>query len=304
MNASILIVDDDEAIRDSLCALLKTSSYNAFAAPSAEAALEFLKTASVDLVLTDIKMSGMDGLQLTEQIKKNHNADVIVMTGYAGDHSYEEAIKKGANDFLFKPIRLEELRLRIMRVLNERRLTQDRDEMVEQLKELAITDGLTKLYNSRYFYNQLEIEVDRANRYGHPLSVLLLDVDNLKPHNDTYGHIEGDKVLSEFGLIIQSCLRKMDSAYRYGGDEFTVILPDTKGKEALVVAERIRVSVADKKFMPYPDKAIYLSMSIGVAELIAQEELEILIRRADQNMYISKRKGGNIVTSAFSNKPE
>lgn len=304
MNASILIVDDDEAIRDSLCALLKTSGYNVFAVQSAKAALEFFKTASIDLVLTDIKMPEMDGLQLTERIKKNHPADVIVMTGFAEDYSYEEAIKKGASDFLFKPIRLEELRLRIMRVLNERQMTQERDEMLDQLKELAITDGLTKLYNSRYFYNQLEIEIDRANRYGHPLSMLLMDVDNLKPHNDTYGHIEGDKVLAEFGRIIGSCLRKMDSAYRYGGDEFTVILPDTKGQEALVVAERIRFSIAKKKFVPLPGKEISLSMSIGVAEFAAKEEMEIFIKRADMNMYGSKRKGGNIVTSDFSDESE
>ena len=117
-------------------------------------------------------------------------------------------------------------------MLNERQLTQERIRMMEKLQKLAITDGLTKLYNSRSFYSQLELEVDRFNRYRHPLSLLLLDIDHFKNYNDTYGHLEGDKVLVRFSQIIKSCLRANDSAYRYGGEEFTVILPETGGEKA------------------------------------------------------------------------
>ena len=174
----------------------------------------------------------MGGLELTKLIKKASTSDVIVMTGYSDNYSYEEAINIGASDFVIKPVRLGELMLRLKRVLKERELTNERIRMMEKLQELAITDGLTKLYNSRSFYAQLELEIDRSNRYQHPLTLLLLDIDHFKEYNDKFGHLEGDKVLVGFSRIITSCLRTNDSAYRYGGEEFTVILPETAGEES------------------------------------------------------------------------
>jgi diguanylate cyclase (GGDEF)-like protein len=175
--------------------------------------------------------------------------------------------------------------------------------LIEKLKKLAITDGLTNLFNSRHFYNQLEVEIDRSNRYKPPLSLLLLDIDNFKIYNDTYGHLEGDKVLFRLGQIIKSCLRKMDSAYRYGGEEFTVILPETGGKEALNVAQRIRTTVKAEKFFPEPEKAVSITISIGVTEFYPKEEITNLIQRADKAMYMSKQKGRNRVSSIFTKEP-
>ena len=300
MNIHILIVDDDEVIRGLVHEMIGKTGYKSIAVSSAEEAFDVLKNKNIDVVITDIKMPGMDGLELTDRIKRDYDSDVIVMTGYADDYSYEEAVCRGANDFIFKPFRLEELVLRLNRVLRERKLARERDETLAELKNLAITDGLTQLYNSRQFYLQLEIEVDRANRYHHPLSLLLLDLDFLKPYNDLHGHLEGDKVLARFGKIIRSRLRKMDSGYRYGGDEFTVILPSTKGDEALVVAERIRAAMEQEKFFPNPGKAISLTASIGATEYRRKEEVSSFISRADRTMYISKQKGGNLITSLFS----
>jgi diguanylate cyclase (GGDEF)-like protein len=300
MDVYILIVDDDEVIRALVHEMMGKAGYKSIAVSGAEEAFEVLEKENIDVVITDIKMPGMDGLELTDRIKRDYDSDVIVMTGYADDYSYEEAVCRGASDFIFKPFRLKELILRLNRVLRERKIARERDETLEELKNLAITDGLTKLYNSRQFYIQLEIEVDRANRYHHPLSLLLLDLDFLKPYNDLYGHLEGDKVLARFGMIIRSRLRKMDSGYRYGGDEFTVILPSTKGDEALVVAERIRTALEQEKFFPNPGKSVSLTVSIGATEYRRKEEVSSFIYRADQTMYISKQKGGNLITSLFS----
>ncbi|RLC29490.1 MAG: diguanylate cyclase response regulator, partial [Deltaproteobacteria bacterium] len=178
-------------------------------------------------------------------------------------------------------------------------LTLERDHMLEKMQKLAITDGLTKLYNSRHFYNQLKIEVDRSNRYRHPLSLLLLDIDHFKDYNDAYGHLEGDKVLIRIGQKIKACLRMMDSAYRYGGEEFTVILPETSGQEAVTVADRIRRSVADEKMLPGPGVAIAVTISIGVTEYNFKESLVDFIQRADKAMYTSKDTGRNRVSSLF-----
>ncbi|MBR9982896.1 MAG: response regulator, partial [Desulfatitalea sp.] len=123
MDVHILIVDDDNAIRTAMQEFVEMSGFACLTAPSAEEAFEMLETHSFDVVITDIMLPGMDGLELTDRIKNNHEVDVIVMTGYSGDYSYEEAISKGASDFVFKPVRFEELLLRLRRVLKERRLT-------------------------------------------------------------------------------------------------------------------------------------------------------------------------------------
>jgi diguanylate cyclase (GGDEF)-like protein len=162
-------------------------------------------------------------------------------------------------------------------------------------REQSITDDLTKLYNSRYFYAQLESEVDRVVRYGHQVSLLLLDIDDFKHYNDTYGHLEGDKVLAQVGKMIRESLRQSDSAYRYGGEEFTAILPETDGNDAIKVAERMRMRFETKEYLPRPEEKIHKTMSIGVSQYKPKEEMAAFIKRADNAMYTAKREGKNRV---------
>ena len=295
--ASILIVDDEVGVRDSMQEFIEMAGFKPAIASSAEEAIELIQSNSIQVVITDIMLPGMGGLELTRLIKKEYDSDVIVMTGYSGDYSYEEAINMGASDFVIKPVRLEELLLRLKRVLKERDLTQERVRMMKKLQKLAITDGLTKLHNSRSFYSQIEVEVDRYNRYKHPLSLLLLDIDHFKHYNDSFGHLEGDKVLVRISQIIRSCLRKLDTAYRYGGEEFTVILPETTCEEARNVAERIRNAVKAEKFDPETENDITITISIGVTQYSPEEELSAFIQRADKAMYSSKQNGRNKVTA-------
>lgn len=296
MNDFILIVDDDTAIRDAMQEFLRMAKFESASVASAEEALEFLQTNQVDVVITDILMTGMDGLELTDTIKRNYDVEVIVITGFNADYSYEEAISKGASDFIFKPVRFEELLLRIKRVLRERSLSRDRAQMLQKLKKMAITDGLTKLFNSRYFYTQLEMEIDRLNRYKHPLSLLLIDIDNFKSYNDRFGHLDGDKVLSGFGEIISKCLRGMDSAYRYGGEEFTILLPETPISEAVKVAERIQNILTETQFRSMTGALSQITVSIGITEYSTDEDLSSFILRADRAMYLSKDKGKNNIS--------
>ena len=293
---NVLIVDDENAIRDSMQELVRRAGYCACSAGSAEEALDLMRTTSFDVVITDIMLPGKDGLELTDEIRRDHDSAVIVMTGYSGHYSYEEAIGKGANDFVFKPVRFEELLLRLKRVLMERTLKREHDQMVRKLQELAITDGLTRLYNSRHFYQQLEVEVGRCMRYRHSLSLLLMDIDHFKGYNDNYGHLEGDKVLVCFSQLVKDCLRHMDAAFRYGGEEFTVILPETNGAEAMTVAHRIKDSVQAKRFYPTPDRGVQLTISVGVTQYVPGEDRSNFVQRADQAMYASKQSGRNRVT--------
>jgi diguanylate cyclase (GGDEF)-like protein len=294
MTAKILIVDDDHTIRNSIQEFLTTLKFETYSADSAENALTFLETRHVDVIITDIIMNGMDGLEMTKVIKDNYDTDIIVITGYTGNYSYEEAINKGADDFIFKPVRFEELLLRLKRVLRERTLTQERTLMLERLKKLAITDNLTKLFNSRHFYSQLENEISRFSRYQRPLSLLLIDVDHFKEFNDTHGHLEGDKVLYHIAKKITSCLRTMDTAYRYGGEEFTVILPETTCSSAMSVSERINEAVKNELFNGEEKKD--MSVSIGVTEYLPGEQVTEFVRRADKAMYMAKEGGRDRTT--------
>jgi two-component system cell cycle response regulator len=300
MDDHILIVEDDTAIRESIHECFERQGYHVSSVASAEEALKILSSKNIHIVITDIMLPGRNGLQLTHEIKQNYDADVIVMTGYSENYSYEEAIHKGASDFVFKPFRFEELLLRLKRVLKERRLTKERNRILNKLENLAITDGLTKLYNLRHFYHLLEIEIDRCSRYGHPLALLLMDIDNFKIYNDSYGHLEGDKVLIRLGQIITSCLRTMDSAFRYGGEEFTIILPETTADEAKNVAHRIKTVVEFEHFFPEPGNPVRITISTGVTEYSNKEPLSTFIKRADQAMYISKEKGRNTISFLFA----
>ena len=296
MAHSILIVDDDTAIMEAVEEYLNILNYDVKSASNADEALKILDSFKADIVLTDIMMQGMDGLELTRKIKASFNTDVIVMTGYSAAYSYEEAIQAGAGDFIFKPFRFEELDLRIKRVLREAELKKERTLLLKELEKLAITDALTGLYNSRHFFSQLKMEIKRYDRYSRALSLLILDIDYFKQYNDTWGHLEGDKVLMGIGQVISSCMRSMDTAYRYGGEEFAILLPETRLQKACVVGARIKDNISSKLFEPEPGIKKSVTVSIGATELKEGEDFKSFINRTDKALYKSKDSGRNKLT--------
>lgn len=162
---------------------------------------------------------------------------------------------------------------------------------------LSITDGLTGLFNARYFYERLEIEISRARRYGHPLSLFMLDIDYFKRFNDTYGHLGGDDALRRLALLIRGESRDTDTVARYGGEEFSIILPETGTEQAMTLAERIRNAVEGAKVSPGPgEDRIPLTVSIGIATLPeGMAVAEDLVRLADKALYRAKESGRNMV---------
>ena len=171
-------------------------------------------------------------------------------------------------------------------------------ESEKKYKDLSITDDLTELYNVRYFEDRLNGEIDRTTRYGRPLSMILLDIDDFKNYNDSYGHTEGNKVLSALGTVVRGCIRRTDTAFRYGGEEFTIILPETPITGAVGVAERIREGFASESFSPKPDEVVRATVSLGVCQYEPDEDVESFIRRADSAMYEAKQQGKNRVSVA------
>jgi diguanylate cyclase (GGDEF)-like protein/PAS domain S-box-containing protein len=182
-------------------------------------------------------------------------------------------------------------------ITDRKRAEQALKESEKKYRDLSIIDDLTQLYNSRHFYHQLKMEIDRAERYGQPLTLLLLDIDDFKGYNDAYGHIEGDEVLLRLGQVVKQCLRQTDTAYRYGGEEFVVLLPMTASADGAVTAERIRTEFKRENFSPAPGREVHVTMSIGVAQFRPQEEMKAFVHRVDKLMYQGKQNGKDRVCS-------
>jgi diguanylate cyclase (GGDEF)-like protein/PAS domain S-box-containing protein len=175
----------------------------------------------------------------------------------------------------------------------------ERKKAEAELKRLVITDDLTGLFNQRYFYTQITKESERAKRHNRPLSLILIDIDLFKDFNDTYGHWEGDFVLKKIGEIILKNVRDIDMPFRYGGEEFTVILPDTNHEDAIIVAERIRKAIAQNVFYPFtldgwPD-VVSKTVSIGITEFREQDDMKSFVKRADNALYQAKNRGRNML---------
>jgi diguanylate cyclase (GGDEF)-like protein/PAS domain S-box-containing protein len=182
--------------------------------------------------------------------------------------------------------------LSIARNITERKRVEEAlQESEQRYREMSIVDDLTRLYNSRQFHIQLKIETDRSNRYEQPLVLLFLDLDDFKAFNDTYGHVEGDQILVRLGQVLKRCLRETDFAYRYGGEEFTVLLPMTTSTDGADIAERIRTEFKKETFSPAPGLEVQKTISIGLAQYRPQEEMKAFVHRADQIMYRAKKNG-------------
>jgi two-component system, cell cycle response regulator len=274
-NENILIVDDDPYLRETLEKLLQKLGFPSNSVSNGMDALTEINKKDYTIILTDMKMPGMDGLDLIKKIVDGFDVSTIAMTGYAEGYTYVDVINAGANDFIKKPFGLEELEAKIRRIITERNLR-------KELNRLSITDSLTELYNQRHFYDRLNDEVIRATRQRDSLSLILLDVNNFKIYNDKYGHLAGDDILKGAGKIIMSCIREgVDSGYRYGGDEFAIILIDADIDIAQDIALRICKAFEDKG---------RVTVSIGFARFSNGMSPTDLVLAADKDLYKSKSK--------------
>jgi len=167
----------------------------------------------------------------------------------------------------------------------------------ERYRKLSATDGLTGLGNLRSCYECLDREISRCTRYNSPLSLLLFDVDNFKQYNDTWGHMEGDNALRNLATCISRNLRKTDSSYRYGGEEFVIILPETTLEQATILAERIRIDYAATVLTPADNVSVSCTVSIGIAQHLAGDTAKSFLNRADEGTYRAKAQGKNRVVT-------
>lgn len=274
----IIIVDDDESLLGVLRDTLVLEGHACDTFTSAEAALEEVGRSFHDVLLTDIVLPGMKGLELARRAKQARpDMIIIVMTGFLGDFSYDEAIEAGASDFIKKPFTIQELSMRIRHA-----------RMQERLRELSFTDDLTGLPNRRGFFAFVQHQIKMVNRTGGSMALLFADLDNLKEINDAGGHREGDAALVDAANIFRQAFRDSDIIARMGGDEFAILLIGAHEHGAETVSERLRKYL--DAFNARKDASRVLSMSVGMAVYDSKKPCTIdeLIKQADDRMYEQK----------------
>ena len=313
----ILVVDDEETIRGILSRVLGQEGYQVTVAESGEEALEIFGKDPHPLVLTDIRMGGMSGMELLTEIRGIHSeTQVIIMSSYASLETAIEALRLGAYDYMVKPFEdLDLVTAAISRAAEKFRLSREIKSLIDTLKEKneelesknrilaeqASYDGLTQLYNHRHFQEALAMEVSRSLRHGRAFSLVFMDIDLFKNYNDTHGHLKGDDLLRAIGEILKDNLRESDMAARYGGDEFVLLLPETDKEAGRLVAERVRETIESHPF--YGRDAMpggKVTVSVGVASFPDDGSDPVtLVQSADTALYESKHCGKNVVKVAL-----
>ncbi len=292
---AILIVDDEKDIRASLKEFLEENQFDVFTANNGQDALEIIEKENIDVVMSDLVMPRMDGIALTRAVNElGFNIPIIIMTAYASIENAVESIKAGAAEFVSKPFKFNHTLFIIKKVLETKTL-QEMAKKSEYYRKLSATDDLTGLNNRRYFKHMLFNELRRHARYNRPLNLLMIDIDNFKKVNDTYGHLTGDQVLKQVTELLRKNVRACDILARYGGEEFAVILPETTENEAFMVGERIVLAMNQHHFKTMEEELIKkLSVTVGLASFPQDaEESQQLLKKADDALYRGKLLGKN-----------
>ena len=278
----ILIIDDDVELLELLERILREYGYEILITSEPEEGLRILEEERIDLILLDIMLPEIDGFSLYKKIREfDFQEPVIFLSGKKNVEDKVKGLELGADDYITKPFEIEELKVRIENVL----------EKYNNFKNRIIKDQLTDAYTKSYFQERAQEEKERFGRGDKRFSVSFLDLDNFKEINDDYGHLVGDEVLKEFAQFLFQNLRKIDQVYRFGGDEFLILFPETNAQDAYFVLERLKKEFANHNFNNLNlEREIEVDFSSGIAEIKdPQEEIEVLLQKADEALYDVKQ---------------
>jgi diguanylate cyclase (GGDEF)-like protein len=292
----ILIVEDQMTLGLALSRTLTRLGYEPRLVNTGSEAWNLIAGEDWRLVITDWMMPDVDGLELCRRIRARQGGSytfVIMLTGRTDRGDRLMALETGADDFLTKPLDEDELAIRLVIARRILSVQVELEEKYAQLKELAGTDPLTGLANRRQLTQAMEAALSQARR-GTPAAIVALDIDHFKSYNDSFGHAAGDEVLRRFADILRAGTRRHDLVVRTGGEEFVIVLPGAGSNEALVLAERLRGTIAAQIWPARP-----VTASFGVTVVTDSTKISSpadLLDAADRALYHSKRTGRNRVT--------
>jgi diguanylate cyclase (GGDEF)-like protein len=305
----VLIAEDNAVSRMVLQRAVQKFGHEVLVAEDGRKAWElYRETPGVDVVISDWMMPNMDGLELCHRLREEERDEYtffIFLTALGDKEHLLEGMQAGADDYLAKPLDREQLHVRLIAASRvnslHRRLNEQKAELEKLNRELSATarrDPLTRLGNRLRLREDLEAMSARAERYGHGYCVMLCDIDFFKSYNDAYGHLAGDEVLEKTAGVISENLRTGDTAYRYGGEEFLIILPEQTLEFGSIAAERLRRSV-EELALPHeaktPPKIITISLGLAVLRPGEKKSAEELMKEADTALYRAKGSGRNRV---------
>jgi diguanylate cyclase (GGDEF)-like protein len=296
--AQVLVVDDTTLVRKVIVARLRNAGYRVAEATDGQEALELFRKEASAVVITDLNMPRLDGLGLLAALRQHQLApEVILLTASrAGDaQAAVQALRLGAHDYIAKDASAgDEVVLAVQRATEKWRLREENARLLDDLRRLSLTDSLTNVGNRRAFDEALRVEIARARRNRGDLALVLVDLDHFKRINDTLGHRAGDDVLAAFAARLGSLMRGSDRLFRYGGEEFAVLLAETGSHPGLDAARRFVRGIAQRP-LAANGREVAMTCSAGVAGLRASDGSEggDLVARSDAALYAAKRAGRN-----------
>jgi two-component system cell cycle response regulator len=299
----VLVVDDNPVVRAITGARLRAAGYDVAEAVDGLAALQAVGRETFPVVITDVSMPGLDGLGLLAALRlQPEPPEVILLTGtHASDaESAVQALRLGAHDYISKaPAAMEAIPLAVERAAEKWRLREENARLLGELRQASLTDALTGVGNRRAFDEGLVQEIARARRLGAGLTLAIFDLDHFKRVNDSLGHRTGDEALVEFASRLRSLVRGGERVFRYGGEEFAVLMAEGAPEFALTAASRI-VAAVGQDALVVGSVRLPVTCSAGVAVLRPSDDVRgaELIARADAALYSAKRLGRNRAEAA------
>jgi diguanylate cyclase (GGDEF)-like protein len=298
MSARILLIDDSVVIHELVELALAGQGYTLAHADDAQDCCALVRDVQPDLILLDVNMPGIDGFEACRQLQADpatQSVPIIFLTGQDGADHKVAGLELGAVDYVSKPFHKAELLARVRTVL---RIKLQRDSLAQQ----ALTDALTGLGNRAAFERRMCEAVAVAQRYGRPAALVMIDLDHFKRLNDTFGHSFGDRVLRALAGVLRQTARETDIAFRYGGEEFAVLLTETSLEQGLRAAERIRAAIAAID-LDCDGAGVQVTASLGIAATTQWPDTDALtppqlVSAADGALYQAKHGGRNQVAAA------
>ncbi len=292
----VCVIEDDASMAKLIVAVLTRAGYTCLSAGDASRGWELIEQNHPKVVVSDWELPGDDGLNLCQRLRSNADLSTtffIMVTGCQDVEKRTMALNNGVDDYLIKPVDHGFLLARV-------RAGVRMWEVNERLRQAAITDGLTKLYNHDHLVTVLEAELKRAHRYGGRLSLIMIDLDFFKAINDTYGHLAGNEALVEVARVLRENVRDVDTVGRFGGEEFAIVAPEATIEQAVAIAERMRHGIADTvSIEAIGNHSVTASFGIATADDARVRSIADLIDLADRALYTAKSDGRNCVRTVF-----